>query len=137
VSQATGQTDEVKAPNEAKTASAAERKGAKKSRGKAEKQAQQPFSDELYQGVVKLVIVSPVDADHMSKLEEILCKVPNLRLVLTGGSFEEGFGIVVSAEKPIPLLTILRAIPSVEQADKQVVKKEKVIQVKLKAREKP
>ena len=55
-------------------------------------------------------------------------EVQNLRLVLIGGSVEEGTKIVISAEKPIPLVSVIREMPPVEQ----VIKKDKEIQVTLK-----
>jgi hypothetical protein len=65
----------------------------------------------------------------MKKLEEALRQVQDLRLLLIGGSLDEGIKIVISAGKPIPLVSILREMPPVEQ----VVKKGKEIQVSLRA----
>ena len=83
---------------------------------------------------MKLVIASPVDYEQMRELEEYLGQVQELRLVLVGGSVEEGveegIKIIISAEKPIPLIGVLREMPPVEQ----VVKKGKEIQVTLKAK---
>ena len=84
----------------------------------------------LYEGVVKLVIKSPIDADHMKELEANLRQIQNLRLVLFGGSVEEGIQFVVSAEEPTPLIKILKEMPLVEEA----VGKDKEIQVVLKAK---
>ncbi len=70
----------------------------------------------------------PIDFGMMRKLQECLHQVENLRLVLVSGSVEEGTIIIVSVEKPIPLIDILRAMPPVEQ----VVKKNKTIVVTLK-----
>ena len=84
----------------------------------------------LYEGVVKLVIKSPIDADHMKELEANLRQIQNLRLVLFGGSVEEGIQFVVSAEEPTPLIKILKEMPLVEEA----VGKGKEIQVVLKAK---
>ena len=80
---------------------------------------------------MKLAIASPVDYEQMRKLEEYLRQVENLRLVLIGGSIEEGIKIVVSAEKPIPLLNVLREMPPVEQ----VIKIGKEIQVTLRSKQ--
>ncbi len=84
---------------------------------------------ELYEGIVKLTIVSPVDLGQMRKLKEYLCQVQDLHLVLVSGSVDEGTAIAVSAAKPIPLLDILREMPPVEQ----VAKEGNNIQVMLKA----
>ena len=78
---------------------------------------------------MKLTIAPPVDYEQIEKLEEYLRQVQNLRLVLVGGSSEEGTKIVVSAEKQTPLVSVLREMPFVEQ----VVKEGKEIKVTLKA----
>jgi len=78
---------------------------------------------------MKLAIVSPVDSDQMRKLQEHLRQVQDLRLVLVSGSVDEDIKVVVSTEKPIPLIDILREMPPVER----VVKEGKKIQVMLKA----
>ena len=96
----------------------------------AEREAEKKVSDELYEGIVELVTASPIDQDQVRELEEYLRQVQNLRLVLIGGSVEEGAKIVVSVEKPMPLVNLLRKMPLVEQ----VVGKGKKIQVTLKAK---
>ena len=108
---------------------AEEARKAKEAEEKAKREAEETVGAELYQGTVKLTIVSPVDLDQMRKLEEYLCQVQDLRLVLVGGSRDEGTMIIVSAAKPIPLIDALRDIPLVEQ----VVKKGKKIEIVLKA----
>ena len=79
---------------------------------------------------MKLAIESPVSYEQMKELGEYLRQVQNLRLVLVGASEEEGTKVMVSAEKPLPLLRVLSEIPSVEQ----VAKKGRDIQVKLGAK---
>jgi len=118
---------EKKAKKEAKREAKerAEREAEKKARKEAEQ-----VSAELYEGIVKLAIASPADYEQMKELSEYLRQVQNLHLVLVGGSVEEGTKIIVSAEKPIPLVSVLREMPPVEQ----VVKKGKEIQVTLKAK---
>ena len=63
------------------------------------------------------------------KLQEYLGQVQDLNLVLVGGSVEEGSAIVISVEKPMLLIDVLREMPPVEQ----VVKEGKKIQLILKA----
>ena len=65
----------------------------------------------------------------MRELEGYLYQLQNLRLVLVEGSVEKGAKIVVSVEKPISLVSVLREIPFTEQ----VVRKDKEIQVTLNA----
>ena len=74
------------------------------------------------------MILPPVGLGQMNKLEEGLRQVEDLRVVLISGSLEEGTKFVVSVGKPIPLVSIIKKIPLVEQ----VVKKGKEIQVTLK-----
>jgi colicin import membrane protein len=117
-----------KAKREAKEAKRAKKAGQAKTEAKTE--AEEEVGAELYEGMVKLTIASPVDYEQIRKLEEYLRQVQNLHLVSVGGSTEEGTKIVVSAEEPIPLASVLREMPSIEQ----VVRKGKEIQVTLKAR---
>jgi hypothetical protein len=115
---------------EAKKAEAQARKGAEQAaKGKAKDGDKEPVT-ELYKGIVKLTIVPPVDSGQVRELEEHLYQVQDLRLVLVGGSIDEGTEIIVSAESPIPLLDILREMPPVAQ----VIKKGKIAQVTLKAK---
>ena len=97
-------------------------------KGKAKGEAEEPVSAELYKGIVKLTIMPPIDIGQVRKLEEYLYQVQDLRLVLVGGSIDEGTEILVSAENPIPLIDALRELPPVDQ----IVKKGKTIQLTLK-----
>lgn len=130
-----------KVKQEAKEGAMTEAEEAKKAKAKAKKEAEQTaketakreakeaVSAESYRGIVTLTIVSPIDLGQARKLEECLHQVQDLRLVLVGGSVAEGSEIIVSAEKSIPLIDILREMPPVEQ----VVKKGKKIQIRLKS----
>ncbi len=122
------QAAKERAKREAKEA---KEKAKKEAEQKAKREAEEKIRANLYEGMVKLAIASPVDYGQVRELEGYLCQVQGLRLVLVGGSVEEGVKIVVSAEKPIPLVGILRELPPVEQ----VVKKGKEIQVRLKAKQ--
>ncbi|MFC1892488.1 hypothetical protein ACFLYR_00390 [Chloroflexota bacterium] len=87
--------------------------------------------DELYQGRVELEIAAPIDFVQMVKLQAHLYEVPDLGLVSVGGSATGETAIVVVADKPLPLLSILKQMPLI----KGVVKKENNIQVALEARQ--
>jgi len=121
-----------KAKREAKEAKKAEKAEMKKE-GEVEEGAkgevEEKVGAELYKGMVKLTIASPVDYEQIRKLKEYLLQVQNLRLVIVGGSVEEGTKIVVYAEKQIPLASVIREMPSVEQ----VVRVGNEIQITLKA----
>ena len=80
---------------------------------------------------MKLVISSSIDVKYMKKLEASLRQIPNLRLVLFGGSVEDGVQVVVKAEEPIRLIKLLREMPLVEE----VVAKGKEIQIALKTKQ--
>jgi len=108
---------------------AEEAKEAKRAEEKTKEAVELEVDAGLYEGVMELTIVPPIDLGQMENLEKDLRQVENLRLVLVGGSVDEGNKIVVSAEKPIPLLRILGEMPAVEQ----VVRKGDKIQVTLKA----
>ena len=97
---------------------------------KRAKEAEEEARTELYEGMVELVILPPLDSDQMKKLEEGLRQIQDLRVVLISGSMDEGTRVIVSARKPIPLANVIEEIPLVEQ----VVKKGKEIQVSLKAK---
>ena len=120
---------ELAAQEEAKR-KAEEAGQAKEVQEQAKKEAKEVGGAELYEGEVKLTIVSPVDLDQMRKLQEYLRQVQDLHLVLVSGSVDEGTAIVVSAAKPIPLIDILKEMPPVEQ----VVKEGTKIQIMLKAK---
>ncbi|MFC1667620.1 hypothetical protein ACFL0P_07190 [Candidatus Omnitrophota bacterium] len=81
------------------------------------KQVQGIESTELFEGELDLILVSPVDLGQLRELQKHLCQVPDLRLVLLSGSADKGTTIVVSAEKPIPLIDILREMPPVNQVN--------------------
>jgi hypothetical protein len=71
---------------------------------------------ELYQGEVKLVLVPPIKPLQMRKFQMSLAGIDGLNMGLVGGSDDGGAQITVSVKSPIPLLDILRAIPSVDEA---------------------
>ena len=84
-----------------------------------EVQSGEAAGEGLYQGEVKLILILPIALSQMRKLEEALHRVEGLRLEAIGGSVEGGSEIIVSVENPIPLVDILKGIPSVAEAVKQ------------------
>jgi len=113
-----------KARQEAETA-----KVAKQAQSDTEREARLAAGTELYEGTVTLTIMPPIDLDQMRELEECLRRAESLRLVLVGGSIDEGGMIVLSVERPTPLIDVLRAMPPVEQ----VVKEDMKLMVRLKS----
>ncbi len=72
----------------------------------------------LSQGLVKLVIVPPVNPGQLQEVQRCLRQVEKLRLVMVGGSAGGGAQIVVSAEEPIPLVSVLKEIPVIAEVVK-------------------
>jgi hypothetical protein len=84
---------------------------------------------ELYSGMVTLLIARPVKYKRVGEFQEILAQVKDLRVMLVGGSAEEGSMIVVSVQQSVPLLSVLSELPIVEG----VSKKDRGIEITLKA----
>lgn len=94
---------------------------------KASLPAAKSTSSELQVGIVKLVIMPTANISQIKKLEQDIQQIPDIQLLLTGG-MQDSATIVITAEKPIPLIDILEEIPGVEQ----VVKKAKNLNITLK-----
>ena len=71
--------------------------------------------EELYQGMMELEIVS-LDPKQVPDFVSQLQRVPNLQVVSFKGSSTGESMVVVVANRPLPLPSILREIPSVESA---------------------
>jgi hypothetical protein len=99
-----------------------------KETAKTKQVAEQAFA-ELYSGVVTLMIAPPVHYEQIRNFKELLDRVKDIRVVLVGGSVDEGNMIVISAQQPIPLLTLFSELPIVQH----VSKKDKGIEITLKA----
>lgn len=68
---------------------------------------------DLYSGEVELVLAPPVDIGRLSLLHERLQGIPSLRVLRTAGSWDEGTVITILLENPMPVLSMLKAIPMV------------------------
>ena len=64
-----------------------------------------------YAGEVELVLSPPVDFAQVSKLYGHLQNLPEVRVLHTAGSWDEGTVVTVSLDRPGPLLSQLAAIP--------------------------
>ncbi len=60
------------------------------------------------------MLMPPVDSEHMKEIGENLSKLKGMRLLLVGGSIEGGAQIVISVEKPTPLINVIKQMPLVE-----------------------
>ena len=64
-----------------------------------------------YAGEVELVLSPPVDFAQVSKLYGHLQNLPEVRVLHTAGSWDEGTVVTVSLDRPGPLLSQLAAMP--------------------------
>lgn len=104
--------DKEQAKGETKNA-----KQAKKSKGQTEgekgRPAEEVIVDKSYEGTVKIIIQSPIALNQLNNLTSFLNNVPELRIVLTGGSVREGNRIIIALEQPMPLLGVLSECPAI------------------------
>ncbi|MBI2329252.1 MAG: hypothetical protein HYU85_06425 [Chloroflexi bacterium] len=70
--------------------------------------------EELYTGEIELIIVSPVELKLVSRLYNYLQTVPELRILYTRGSWDQGTTIIVVLDNPLPLLQVLAKTPDVQ-----------------------
>jgi len=76
-----------------------------------------------YAGEVELIIAAPLELKLVSKLYNYLQTIPELRILYTRGSWDQGTTIAVVLEKPIPLISLISEIPGVEVTP-ELLKKE-------------
>lgn len=83
-------------------------------------------SKALYAGEVELIIAPPVELKTVSKLYSYLQIVPELKILYTRGSWDQGTTITVVLEKPMPFLKLMSEIPGVEVTPELLEKDELV-----------
>jgi len=71
-------------------------------------------SQAVYGGEVELIIASPVELKLVSRLYNYLQTIPELRILYTRGSWDQGTTITVVLEKPMPLISIIAETPGVD-----------------------
>jgi len=89
---------------------------------KAEREAEEAVNDsdsEIYEGNVRLLIISSAGYKQIMQFKRQLDKVESLRILLIGGSGDEGNHIVVSLQKPVKLIGALNKMPIVDKVDKK------------------
>ncbi len=72
------------------------------------------FDPRLYTGEVELALTPPVDLVMMSELEQQLQLIPEVKILRTVGSFDQGTTITIAVDKPIPLIDMLSEACAVE-----------------------
>jgi hypothetical protein len=68
----------------------------------------------LYDGEVELTITTPIDPAAVSKLYNQLQMTPEIKILYTRGSWDQGTTITVSLDRPLPLIGIISRTPGVE-----------------------
>jgi len=80
-------------------------------------------SQALYADEVELIIAAPIELKLVSKFYNYLQTIPELRVLYTRGSWDQGTTITVVLEKPIPLISLISETPGVEVTP-ELLKKE-------------
>ncbi len=68
----------------------------------------------LYEGEVELAIAIPVSPPAMSKLYNQLQMTPEIKILYTRGSWDQGTTITFSLDRPLPLIGMISKIPGIE-----------------------
>ncbi|MFC1899363.1 hypothetical protein ACFLXP_03425 [Chloroflexota bacterium] len=68
----------------------------------------------IYDGEIELAIGIPVELKLVSKFYNHLQTLPDLKVLRTTGSWDRGTTIMISLDKPIPLIKQITEIPGVE-----------------------
>lgn len=68
----------------------------------------------LYDGEIELTIAPPIDPVAVSKLYNQLQMAPEIKILYTRGSWNQGTTITVSLDRPLPLLDIISRTPNIE-----------------------
>jgi len=70
----------------------------------------------LYTGEIELTVTVPVNLVAVSKLYNYLQTMPDLKVLYTRGSWDRGTAIMVSLDKPLPLIGMISKIPGIDVA---------------------
>lgn len=100
--------DETKVAEQTKKS----KRQAKEAKGQ---ETQEVSTDKPYEGTVKIVIQSPIVLTQLNNLTNYLKNIPELKIILTGGSTREGNKIIIGLEQPMPLLGVLTECPAIEE----------------------
>ena len=114
---------------EAKQAEEAERQAKKKGKEYIETEKRlikESKDNSLCKGIVRIV-VPQANSDQVKVVENYLLQIEKVRLLLISGSTEGGFEFIVSADKPVPLMSLLERMKPSEA----VVMKGNSIQVTM------
>jgi len=70
-----------------------------------------------FEGEVKIAVPPPVDMAQLIRLRRNLQDVSHLKIRRTDGSWNEGSVITMLINKPLPLISLLKEMPEVENAE--------------------
>ena len=130
-------TKQIQTPKEAES-----RKAAPESRlTKSEKRkvtanlkakAQDEEEDKQYfKGISRLLITQGAQGTQITTLLNLLTETQEIKVLSSGGAAGQRSWVILSTEKPLPLIQILRSIPVVKKVSKQVSKQGNEIEVTL------
>ena len=110
-----GQIDKDKAKRESKEAKKARQaqQEAKKDINVMKDLVTESKVNAAYEGIVRIVLPQ-ANLNQVKIVEQYLLQIQNLRLLLVGGSVEAGSEFIVSADKPVPLTSLLERIDFLE-----------------------
>jgi HD-GYP domain-containing protein (c-di-GMP phosphodiesterase class II) len=76
------------------------------------------FGSDVYEGEVRLVVPLTVGGVEVRRFAEHLNSIDDLKIIMTGGSEDEGHIILLSVQKPMPLMNVINDVNMVESAEK-------------------
>jgi len=78
----------------------------------------QLISSEVYNGDIRLVVPLTVGATEVRRFKEHLERQEDLKVLMTGSSEKEGHLILLSLQKPMEFIRVIREIPLTENVEK-------------------
>ncbi|MFC1933413.1 hypothetical protein ACFLXU_07355, partial [Chloroflexota bacterium] len=82
-----------------------------------EKETAPPLSfdtDAIFTGeIIELCVAKSVNSVALSTLYKLLQSTAGMKILSTGGSWDEGTNITVSLDKPLPLISMITKIPGI------------------------
>ena len=78
----------------------------------------QLISSEVYNGDIRLVVPLTVGSTEIKRFKEHLERQEDLKILMTGSSEKEGHLILLSLQKPMEFIRVIREIPLTENVEK-------------------
>ena len=80
-------------------------------------------NEPLFQGEVKLIVITPANVGTVLKLYNYLQTLPDIKLVYTSGTRDTEISIALDIDKPAPLLNIISKVGGVSLVEGDIVEK--------------